>query len=515
MLFEGFLQGIMNYLGVPPGVLLRKNYGVNNTNKSSYDITENDYVSTILDITVDDICIGNSPLTYTCSENIPDTVRSATDQICEEFNKIMKWTARDLCVYGYSIYTAEVIKKEDDEIENGDIKEKLLLLPYLDNVEFYMNKKGEIVVFNTDETKKVNLDNIVLFINFDKTCLRKIENEGDKQKIDKSILFSVSPMPMQLKKCASTVKSLSLCESALLRYRTQLSRIARYVNVDVGTSQGDQADDVVDAISSAINANSLSLMSSDDTMLYDDAIPVIPNRRGLGKPELECDIPQYDLKDLADIDYFLSKIALLAKFPATYIDFTKVLDSGVATTIKGDIRYSKLCKSVRSCINDTVNSYVKHSKNFKDYDIVFLLNTSPDSEDADRNTALSDITTITDEMHRFIIGDEVSGDTVSMRARLDLLKNMLGSKCTSTEVADFFDVENQYIDTLEEEQDMNDFSELSMEGDEGFGAVGGLGGGSRPTPPPTSGEATGEPKPTVEVTSEGEAYETFPLDANE
>lgn len=521
MLFEGFLQGIMNYLGVPQGVLLRKNYGVNGNTNSNFDITANDYISTILDITVDDICIGDSPLTYTCSETTPDSVRNATNQICDEFNKIMKWTARDLCQQGFSLYTASVKKMSSDEIERSDensIQEKLLLLPFLDSVRFYMNNDGEIIVYNDDEKSTVNLDNVVLFINYDKTCLTKLDKDRVDFKIDDSIIFEVTPLPMQLKKIAGAVKSLGMCESALLRYRTQMSRIARFINVDVGTSQGDQADDVSDAISSAINADSLSLMTSDDAMLYNDAIPVIPNRRGLGKPELVTDIPQYDLKDLGDIDYFLSKVTLLAKFPATYIDFTKVLDSGVATTIKGDIRYSKLCKSVRSVINNTINKYVGSSKNFAQYEVTFLLNSAPDSEDADRNTALSDITQITDDMHRFVLG-EGDGDVKSMRTRLALLQTMVGNKCITEEVSEFFRVENEYLDEMESDMESSGFDTMMLGENDGEGLGGGV---SRPRPTmnaPMGGQRgeSAPTEPTVKETtvSSGDTVETFPLGANE
>lgn len=518
----GFFNTIQNYLGVPQGVLIRKNYPYNGNNTvDGYDITENDYISVILDITVDDICIGNSPLSYTCADETPESVRVKTDQLCEEFNKIMKWTARDLCVKGYSIYTASVVKEKNEQLTEGTSADILKLMPFLDAVEFFMDKNGEIVVYNAETKEKENLDNIVLFINYDKTSLSKIKDSKFVSDVaDKKLLFSVKPTPMQLKKVASAVKSLGMCESALLRYREQMSRIARFMTVDVGVSQGDQTDNVVDGISSAINADSLSLMTSEETCLFNDAIPVIPHRRGYGKPELQSDIPQYDLKELGDIDYFLSKVSLMTRFPATYIDFSKTIDSGVATLIKGDIRYSKLCESVRTCINDTINKYFRTADNFKDYDILFALNTSPDSADADRVTALSDITDITDRMHTFIIQDG-EGDVDIMRKRLELLKVMVGSKCSSVEVSNFFDKEQEYLDLLEQISEQSEFESVAGLDEERGGMD-----LPRPSAPQrdfdrespiatTESTETEEAEPTTKSVGGGDTVELFPLGANE
>ena len=60
---------------------------------------------------------------------------------------------------------------------------------------------------------------------------------------------------------------------------------------------------MVDTISSAINANSTSLVRGTSYQEFDDNIPVLPNRKGLGKAEIVSDIPSqqtYQIWQMSD-----------------------------------------------------------------------------------------------------------------------------------------------------------------------------------------------------------------------
>ena len=69
--------------------------------------------------------------------------------------------------------------------------------------------------------------------------------------------------------------------------------------MDVGVSQGDTQQDIVDGISSAFNSDSMSLTPMNDYMNFDDTIPVLPNRKGVGKPEYTEEIPNVNISEFS------------------------------------------------------------------------------------------------------------------------------------------------------------------------------------------------------------------------
>ena len=146
---------------------------------------------------------------------------------------------------------------------------------------------------------------------------------------------------MQFKNAKSTLDALNLIENALKRYRAQLSRIVRYATVDVGLSNGDTQKDVVETISAAINADSMNLTSVNNEE-YNDNIPIIPTRNGKDSPEMHLDVPQGDIKELPDLKYYLDKLNLITRFPATYMDFSQAMGTTAASMIRSDLRYAKL-----------------------------------------------------------------------------------------------------------------------------------------------------------------------------
>ena len=96
-----------------------------------------------------------------------------------------------------------------------------------------------------------------------------------------------------------------------------------------------------------------------DYMNFDDTIPVLPNRKGVGKPELTQEIPEVNIDKLADLEYIMSKIFLQTRFPKTYADFSTNIDSTAASTIRGDVRYARVVSYARTKIEDTINDYLE------------------------------------------------------------------------------------------------------------------------------------------------------------
>lgn len=410
MLIESFSQAILKWLRIPPGAAVRKA----NSSDTENSIDDNDYVQAIIDITVDDICIGDNPLSVDY-ESSDLGIQKAIDQIIAEFNTVVKDVARDLCISGVSAWEVK-------------IKDKLFqLIPIIDEFEIYMKKDKSLVVVQGDKS----LD-CLLFINYNKRSLSKSDDE--------KYLFKIAPQAMQLRNAERTIEGITNAEKSIARYRGLLKPL-RWANVDIGAAQGDTQQDVVDTISSAINADSDSLTNSTTYSDFNDNIPILPNRKGIGRVDIVSDIPSADIKELSDLDYWLSKLNLVMRFPATYMDFSKSLSESAVSTLRGDIRYLKLCSSVQSKITNTINKYLQDSA-FKEAKPVVSLIQLPSSEDDDVIQALGDYNDLAESVENFVMEGE---DKVACMHRLTLLKDLFDSVTTSPLLQKWFDDFESYI----------------------------------------------------------------------
>lgn len=112
-MYTGGLQslGLMlaNFLGIPPGVSLRRTYGNRGTSANGNGLSEilanHDFINSIVDITSDDVCVGNSPVYVSGLSSISSPVlKQRTEDICAALNKIVRWAAVDLLKHGLSMY---------------------------------------------------------------------------------------------------------------------------------------------------------------------------------------------------------------------------------------------------------------------------------------------------------------------------------------------------------------------------------------------------------------------------
>ena len=115
---EGFFSSIKNVLGIPIGVSYRKSYGLTSDKQTTQDnvIFDNPYAQVICDITADDVCRGEEPVSYAFElpegeEELPDDVFNVLESFKRELNSIVKWASKDLQVNGVSVYNA-VFDKE-------------------------------------------------------------------------------------------------------------------------------------------------------------------------------------------------------------------------------------------------------------------------------------------------------------------------------------------------------------------------------------------------------------------
>lgn len=458
---EGFFSSIKNALGIPIGVSCRKSYGLTSDKQATQDnaIFDNPYAEVICDITADDICRGEEPVSYAFElpegeEELPDDVFAILESFKKELNSVTKWISKDLQVNGVSVYNVTI-----------DTEEKAIyLLPNLDELTFYLTKDKRIIAYNLADDKKKNLEDVIIFINYEKNSLTKVE-ENNKD-LAEDIMFEVRPTPMQFKNTQGTLDSLNLVENALKRYRAQLSRIVRFATVDVGLSNGDTQKDVVEAISAAINADSMNLSSTTNEE-YNDNIPVIPTRNGKGEPHITMETPQGDIKEIADLKYYLDKLNLLTRFPATYMDFTQALGSTAVSLIRSDLRYAKLCNSVRTLIEKTINDFVAQTKSLTKYSVVFSLVQLPTSEDDDVLQAMSNYSDLANSIYEFVMGDNDEEPIDLKIQRLNMIQGLFNASVKSPVLQKWFDDFSEFIEELK----------LKLQGGQNVeGAEGGLGG---------------------------------------
>lgn len=447
--FEGLSLMLLNFLRIPPGAAVRKSYGAKgNLNESEIALSD-DIINSMVDITVDDVCIGNSPFYLKYDDSIDQKKLEGFEVIQEQLNNIAKWAAKDLLKRGVSVYDVSRYK------ENG----KFVILPHLDEVQVFLNKYGETVITDM-EGNILPQEETLAFVNFDKESMTPIDDSVTlKEDEDTECVISVRPVPIQLKNISSVSRDLFLTKKSILRYRAQLSRIVRFVSVDVGVSQGNKQQEVVDTISEAINADSNSLMQTTDQLSsYDDNIPVLPSRKGAGKPELVTDIPNANLSELVDLDHLQGDLALVMRFPKTYADFSQTLGDTAASTIRGDIRYSRLVDYARSKIEDTVNDFMLLCvpEDVEKYHITYKLTQYPQPEDEDVIDAISSYKDFLSETVELVL--EHSNTKYLADQKIKMLEDLLGDAANIASIQAFIQDLKETVDSykFENDEDLND-----------------------------------------------------------
>lgn len=432
---DGFYTMILNILRIPPGAALRKNQASRNENATwaTEALLKHDLVKTIVLITADDVCIGNSPIYYTSPEPLPEKIQKPLDLVVEELNSIVKWVAMDLLTLGYSLY-------RETKTEDG----RLFLVPVLEEVKFFMDVSKNIDVISVKTGKPI--ENPLLFIYYEKSSLVQVEDESS------DYLFQVNSIPIQVRNVTESASELWQIERAMLHYRKKLARMIRLVAVEVGMSQGDKQQEVIDSVASSINADSLSLTPVAENQDFDDTIPVVPMRKGIGKPEIIESKGGFDISEMKDLDHTLNKIHLALRFPKTYSDFSTSIGQTAASTIRGDVRYSRLLSTASSVIETRINKYLGESKTLTKLDVKAYLTKFPTVEDSDVLDAVDTTIDFLDSIKNLFEG-------LKTKEEADVMKEMLRIVLTSTTklpvYAQIFEAIDKYIEVSFKDVDSN------------------------------------------------------------
>ena len=446
---EGFFSAIRNSLGIPIGVSWRKGYGSSDVTTTSTvtDLSENAYAEAIADITADDVCRGEEPVSYNFElpegeDELPSNVFDVLESFKKELNSVVKWVSKDLQYKGVSVFDATFDK------ENNCV----YLMPNIKELRFFITKDKRVVCYDVKELRgeHKNLEDVIIFINYDKSSFVEIDEHN--KDLDDNIAFEIKPTPMQFKNVQGILDSLNLIENALKRYRAQISRVVRYATVDVGLSSGDNQKDVVEQIAAAINADSINLTSTTNEE-YNDNIPIIPTRNGKGDPHLTLDVPDTNgIKDLADMQHYLDKLNLVTRFPATYMNFSEALSSTAVSLIRSDLRYAKLCNSIRTLIEKTINEFISRTKSLSGYKVVFSLIQLPTSEDDDVVEAMDKYTDLASSIEEFVMGSDEEEPISRKEHRLKMMMDLFNTCVKSPTLQEWFNGYLDYLEELREEQ---------------------------------------------------------------
>lgn len=439
----GLLTMVQNFLGIPMGATVQKSEKASAEQAAAEFLANNDFIASIVDITVDDVAIGAEPFYYTAPSEISAELTLKLDRFKDEFNSIAKWIARGLLTKGYGVYVMK-IKKDKGKIP--------LLFPVLGEVNFVLNSRKEVVAYKDD--KKIT--DAIIYINYE---------EGSLRETDTPFVYKIIPQPIQLAHVSSSAQEMYLIERALLRYRRDASRVIQYATVDVGLSQGEKQQDVIDKIAGPLNANSLSLEGKTSD-LFDDELPVIPTRRELGKPNVEQIVPTANLGDLIDLDHVTSKLFLAMKFPKSYADFTQAAGETAVSLIRGDIRYSRMVQSVRSIMNITTNKYTSKVDDIRRLGIEFRMTEIPNPEDDEVVSALQSYSDFIEGAYQFIIGESETYDDAIKK--IEMYESLLGNAVNLRSVQRFIDILKKKARTMSGGPD-EDPEATPPGGEDGFG----------------------------------------------
>ena len=421
---------LLNILKIPPGVTRRKSSASGDTSGNSVTelLTQHDFINTMVDITADDVCIGNSPAYVEGDENLRSPkLKSRLDALLHAVNGIVRWAAVDILKYGVSGYALCT--------DNNNVPH---LVPILNSsLSFYMSKTGTVVTYRDG----IRCGDLLVFLNYSKSSLQPLDGGCALPDDRDDLLYQIVPEPIQLKYVDKVARDLFAEERAMYTYRQQAARWVRMIAVDVGVSQGDKTQEVIDDISSVVNSDSMSLsMQAPMESSFQDQIPILPTRKGLGKPEIIESIPEFDISKMADLDYTINRLFLAMRFPKSYADFSQTVDATAVSLIRGDIRYARMVDYARSLLEDTLNAWVCNVLP----KVTFKLTSIPTSEDSDVVEALRTYTEFAGNSFEYI---NQASDLSEARSRLDSVKVLLGDAASQKSIQLWYQTMSDYIDT--------------------------------------------------------------------
>ena len=155
----------------------------------------------------------------------------------------------------------------------------------------------------------------------------------------------------------SIYRMLQLLEDSLITARVSKAEYIRVFNIEVGDSTPKQAAETVNTAKNLFDSKA-TFDTRNNTYRSDKIYrpmgdPVFnPTRNGKGALSIESIGGDFQVKDIADLDYFKNKLFSGLKIPSAYLGYEESLPGGLGeeTLTRLDIRYSRSVKRVQNAI---------------------------------------------------------------------------------------------------------------------------------------------------------------------
>lgn len=453
-----FLISIANVLGIPLGarlVKVNRSGGKGSGTSSRHSKTPSvileelkgtrvyEYIMSVVSLTTDDLTCFDKPLYYSTTKTQAEGITEGLDLIVSATTKWLPSICYDLLVDGFSVYTYKTIVSANTT--------SFVLLPYKKPVSVYLTEVGTYNVFTEDGTL---ISNVLLFLNFHSRFLEETNNTEKG-------LYQINPVGMQLADFSATASSLVQMHNSVAALRAQ-QRYVRFATVETGVSKGEDNQILVDDVSEGLNANSSDFPFLDGT--FDDQIPVFPVRGNIGKVTISNEPPTADPSILEDVNSVQSQLASALRFPEAYSNFKDALGTTATSTIRQDIRYSRLLDRVRAVIESTINDWVLAVPSLSG--VKFKMNRLSSPEDSDAitslNTNMSFVESVFSSLEKCTTEAQVSSMMFSLKSLFNAPSSYVDEFLDS--IADFFIQKLKDVKPEEGNEDTTDsFGDVSEE----------------------------------------------------
>lgn len=273
------------------------------------------------------------------------------------------------------------INRDEEGEERGKFKD-VVLIPYknieklhhliLPNQDRYFYEVDDITNIKAEDDNLKNFKEFTDFLHFINYSIDnseevdlKVPKKGKVSITEESVpVFVLQGESIIAEKVLETYRILKTLEDAVTQYRLAKSKLIRFVNVDVTRLADDsKVQAVINYIHGAL-ATSEAISGNAFESTTSQAAPVVvtvPVKNGVGTITVQEFNSDVNVRDIADLDYFLNKIFAGLRTPRSYFNFDEALPGvGVsgASLARIDIRYARAVKKVQRVIVNGIKDLI-------------------------------------------------------------------------------------------------------------------------------------------------------------
>jgi hypothetical protein len=283
------------------------------------------------------------------------------------------------CIISKGEFAFKVNKEEDGEDRDGF--KDVVLVPYkhieklhhliLPNQDRFFYICPDISQFSQktalDEDSFHSFSDYLHFINY------SLENSEEYKMsiptgntVKEEDIFILQGESIIAEKVLDSYKTLKALEAAIVQYRLAKSKLVRFVNVEVSRLTDDaKAQNIVNYVHESIVTNEMISSGSNgyesNGTQAEPVVVTIPVKNGVGGITIQEFASDVNIKDIADLDYFMNKIFAGLRTPRSYFNFDEALPGGGmsgTSLVRMDIRYARAVKKVQRVIINGIKELI-------------------------------------------------------------------------------------------------------------------------------------------------------------